>query len=162
VEDLVRAAQRGDPEAMDRLVGALAPWLGRLCGSIALDRGDDALQETLIAVLRGIRSLREPAALRAWARRIAVREAVRAAGGGREVPIPELPDTAAAEADIDAGMDVRAVLAGLAPDHRAVLVLRHAEDLSEEETADALGLPAGTVKSRLHRARQAFERRWDA
>src|SRR5688500_7896383 len=79
VHDVVRAAQRGDPAAMDELVRALVPYVGRVCGAIALDRGDDAVQETFIAVLRGLRGLREPAALHGWVRRIAVREAVRQA-----------------------------------------------------------------------------------
>ena len=72
---------------MDALVRALAPYVGRICGAIALERGDDAMQETFIAVLRNVRSLREPAALHGWVRRIAVREAVRAAGG-RGTPAP--------------------------------------------------------------------------
>ena len=100
VEQLVRAARRGEPAAMDALVRALIPYVGRVCGAIALDRGDDAMQETFIAVLRNIRSLREPAALHGWVRRIAVREAIRAARGGREDPVD--PD-----ALVDAGAVTR-------------------------------------------------------
>ena len=64
---------------MDALVRALTPYVGRICGSIALERGDDAMQETFIAVLRGLRSLREPAAVHGWVRSIAVRESIRQA-----------------------------------------------------------------------------------
>src|SRR4051794_2098531 len=60
VEDLVRAAQRGDPRAMDALMRELSPRLGRICASISLQHAEDALQETLIAVLQNISSLREP------------------------------------------------------------------------------------------------------
>jgi RNA polymerase sigma-70 factor (ECF subfamily) len=55
---------------------------------------------------------------------------------------------------------VREVLAGLTPEHRAVLVLRDLADMSESEIVGLLGVPVGTVKSRLHRARQAFRSRW--
>jgi RNA polymerase sigma-70 factor (ECF subfamily) len=55
---------------------------------------------------------------------------------------------------------VRNVLADLAPEHRAVLVLRDLDGLSEAEVAELLDVPEGTVKSRLHRARAAFTRRW--
>jgi RNA polymerase sigma factor (sigma-70 family) len=160
VEERVRAAQRGDPAAMDALLGELEPWLGPICGSIALDRGDDALQETMVIILRNLVTLREPAAMRAWARRIAVRESIRIVRGQREVVmdvVHEVPDELP---DIAAAVDVRATLASLPPEHRAVLVLRHLEDLSEAEVADALDVPPGTVKSRLSRAKAAFASRW--
>jgi RNA polymerase sigma factor (sigma-70 family) len=164
----VRRAQRGDAWALDALVRALEPYLGRICGAIAADAGDDALQEAMIAVIRNIGALREPAALRGWARRIAVREAVRAtrtarAGDGRVVPVdparvlaqvPALRDDAGA-------VEVRAVLDGLGPEQRAVLVLRHL-GAGEQEMAEALGVAPGTVKSRLSRARAAFREQWSS
>ena len=163
MDQLVRAAQRGDPAALDALVRELAPYVGRVCGAIALDRGDDAVQETFIAVIRNLRSLREPAAVKGWVRRIAVREAVRV-GSGRVVPVaPEnLRLPAVPPLDTATAIDVRAVLADLAPQHRAVLVLRDLDGLSEADVAELLEVPEGTVKSRLHRARAAFARRWSA
>jgi len=158
----VRAAQRGDPGAIDALVRELSPYVGRICGAIALDDGDDAMQETLIAVVRGIRSLREPAVVRGWVRRIAVRESVRIAKRRSSSP-GELPASlAAADVDLDTIADVHAVLASLSPDQRAVLVLRDLDGLAEAEVAALLSIPEGTVKSRLHRARGAFARRWSA
>jgi RNA polymerase sigma-70 factor (ECF subfamily) len=161
MEDLVRAAQRGDPEAMDALVRALMPYVGRVCGAIALDRGDDAVQETFIAVLKSLGALREPAALKGWVRRIAVRESIRVAGGRTvtmdpdTLPLPEVPP-----ADIATSLDIRATLAALAPEQRAILVLRDVDGLSEAEVALAMRVPVGTVKSRAHRARAAFRGRW--
>lgn len=160
VHDQVVAAQRGDPLAMAALLGELAPWVGRICGAIALDKGDDALQETLIVVLKNLPTLREPAALRAWVRRIAVRESLRLVTGRREVPVADIIHAGVATADLDLRADVRAVLETLPVAHRAVLVLRHVEDLSEDETAEVLGVEPGTVKSRGHRARAAFAARW--
>jgi RNA polymerase sigma-70 factor (ECF subfamily) len=157
----VRRAQRGDPRALDAVVRELLPYLGRICGAIALDRGDDALQEAMIAVVGNIASLREPAALRGWARRIAVREAVRIAQDSRAVAMDPalLARVPAVDADASA-IEVRETLASLAPQQRAVLVLRHFEGLGEEEMAAALGVAVGTVKSRLHRARDAFRASW--
>src|SRR5688572_2323964 len=109
MEDQVRAAQQGDPLAMDALLTELAPWLGRVCAAIALDRGEDAMQETLIVVLRNLRTLREPAALRAWVRRIAVRQSLRLATDGRAVPMSEPPERAAV-VDLDTAIDVRDTL----------------------------------------------------
>lgn len=163
----MRAAQRGDPAAMNRLMAELAPWVGGICGSIALDRGPDAMQETFIIVLRNLVTLREPAALRAWVRRIAVRESLRVLRAERDlavadvaVLVDQLGLPAAAAADEVTAIDVRDTLAALPPLHRAVLVLRHVEDLTEKETADALHVEPGTVKSRSHRAALAFRRRW--
>ena len=160
VEDRVQAAKRGDPLAMNSLIGDLMPWISRICGSIALDSGDDAAQETLIVVLRNLPTLREPAALRAWVRRIAVRESVRVASRARDVPVGDVSESEPSVVDLDDGMDVRETLSRLSPRYRAVLVLRYLEDLSEEQTAEVLGVEPGTVKSRAHRAKQAFEERW--
>lgn len=116
-----------------------------------------------MAIVRGLPGLREPLALRAWARRIAVRESVRVATAPRPLPVADdaLLDRLAVGDDTEA-IDVRAVLAGLAPEQRAVLVLRHLDGLSEEEMATALEVAPGTVKSRLHRARHAFRARWSS
>jgi len=145
---------------MSVLISDLSPWLGRICGSIALDRGDDALQETLVIVFRNLATLRDPSALRAWVRRIAVRESLRLVTGRRDIPGLGSLDMADRGEDLDAAMDVRAALAALPAAQRAVLVLRHVEDLSEEETAEILGIDRGTVKSRASRGRAAFARRW--
>jgi RNA polymerase sigma-70 factor (ECF subfamily) len=57
-------------------------------------------------------------------------------------------------------VDVREALAGLTPEHRAVLVLRDLAGRSESEIAGLLCVPVGTVTSRLHRSSQAFRSRW--
>ena len=160
MEAQVRAAQRGDPVAMDILLTDLAPWVGRICAAIALEQGEDALQETMIVVLRNLPALRDPAAWRAWVRRIAVRESLRMVRDNREVTMRDLPE-AMASSDLDTALDVRDTLRKLPAQQRAVLVLRNLEDLSEQETAEVLGVPEGTVKSRLHRARQGFRDRWE-
>lgn len=159
--ELVRAAQRGDTLAMNALLDRLAPYVGRICAPIAFASGPDAVQETLIAVFRNLRSLKEPQALRGWVRSIAVREAVRAAARDmRAVPM----DTALADrpdgGDDQLAVDVRDQLARLSPEHRAVLVLRELEGLTEEQAARLLEVPKGTVKSRLNRARDSFRKAW--
>jgi RNA polymerase sigma factor (sigma-70 family) len=158
--ELVRAAQRGDPLAMAALVRAVAPYVGRICGSIALADGDDAMQETMIQVLRHLRSLREPGALRGWLRRIAVREALKLARArARQIPIEQVAEQAT---DDQSGLrlEVADTLRRLSPDQRTVLVLRDLEGFTEAEAAAVLRVEVGTVKSRLHRARRAFRERW--
>jgi DNA-directed RNA polymerase specialized sigma24 family protein len=160
--ELVRDAQQGDVLAMSHLLDALAPYVGRICGAIALDAGEDAAQETLITVFRRLRSLRAPDALHAWVRTIAVREAIRAArapavpgaGSPGDVPLP------AGWGDPEVAGDVRRVLERLPADQRAILVLRDLHGLDEVEAARMLGVARGTVKSRLHRARSVFRRKW--
>ena len=162
--DLVAAAQRGDSLALAELIDRLAPFVGRICGPIALDAGPDAAQEALIQVLRDLRSLRSPAALRGWVRRIAIREAVRHARRERR-DVHTASDTvfeALPAPDPALALDVRSVLEGLAPEHRAILMLRDLEGLSEAEAASELRVAQGTAKSRLHRARGAFLSRWRA
>lgn len=162
MEQLVLRAQRGDAVALENLIADLAPYVGRICGAVALDAGEDAVQETMMAMVKNLRSLREPAALRGWIRTIAVREAVRAAQAQRAVPTDPADLETLAVPDLAPGVDVVQVLAGLRPHHRAVLVLREMEGLSEAETAEVLRVSVGTVKSRTARAREAFARRWTA
>lgn len=161
VQQLVRAAQRGDTLAMNDLLDALVPYVGRICTPIALADGPDAVQETLVAVFRGLRSLKEPAALYGWVRAIACREAVRVARrSARAVPadLATLPT----RGDPQLAADIGDVLARLSPEHRAVLVLRDIEGFDEQSAAEFLGLRVGTVKSRLHRARDSFRKAWQS
>jgi RNA polymerase sigma factor (sigma-70 family) len=162
--ELIRAAQAGDAQAMSQILDGLSPWVGRICGSIAFESGADAAQDALIQVFRDLKTLREPAALRGWVRRIATREAVRHAqrerkavafvrdvGRSSEIPKPNDPTLIT---------DIRTVLESLSPEQRAILVLRDLEGLSEDEAAQVLEVAKGTAKSRLHRARAAFLERW--
>jgi len=148
---LVRAAQRGDPMALGELMEILAPYVGRICGPIALQDGPDAAQEALILVLRGLRGLREPAALFGWVRVIA----------GRRVPISAMPvEEVSAPGDPELAVDITDTLARLTPEHRAVLVLRDIEGLDEVQAGRILAVPPGTVRSRLFRARLGFRKAW--
>jgi RNA polymerase sigma factor (sigma-70 family) len=166
--DRVRAAQAGDLLALGDLLDALLPWVGQLCGSIALDSGPDATQETMIQVMRDLKGLRDPKALRGWVRRIATREAIRHAQRSRREPGLDPLDESIANRGANAApdpmlaRDVARVLADLSPDQRAILVLRDLEGLSEAEAARHLDIAQGTIKSRLHRAREAFRSRWSA
>lgn len=157
---LVHAAQRGDSLATHRLLDALAPYVGRLCGPIALADGPDAAQEAMIAIFRNLHRLRDPAALFGWVRTIAVREAVRVARrAARDLPA-ELADVPA-PGDPQLASDIRDVLARLSPHHRAVLVLRDLEGLDEHAVSALLGVPEPTVRSRLFRARRHFRKEWE-
>jgi RNA polymerase sigma factor (sigma-70 family) len=156
---LVRAAQAGDTIAMNDLLDHLSGYVGRICAPIALGNGPDATQEALVAVFRALRTLREPAALHGWVRAIAVREAVRVARRDSRTgtaPLVEPP----APGDPQLASDIRDVLARLSPEHRAILVLRDLEGVDERAAALLLGVKAGTVKSRLHRARESFRKAW--
>jgi RNA polymerase sigma-70 factor (ECF subfamily) len=163
VEDVVRRAQAGDVLAMAALIEELEPYVGAICRSVVPGgAGEDAMQETFVVVLRQLRSLRSPSAVRGWVRRIAVHEAIRVARR-RGLVEPEVGDVAPArEVDLEAALDVRSTLAAMTPEQRAILVLRDMDGLSEAEAARVLQVAPGTVKSRLHRARAAFRERWSA
>jgi RNA polymerase sigma factor (sigma-70 family) len=158
-DDTIRRAQRGDLIALHHLLDAITPYVRRLCGPIALQDAPDATQETLIVVLRKLGTLREPAALYGWVRVIAVREAVRVARQASRTNPAELTDLPARD-DPALAADIRDVLDRLTPEHRAVLTLRDLEGIDEHDVGKMLGLPAGTVRSRLFRARQNFRRAW--
>lgn len=159
---LVRRAQRGDTMAMSELLTELTPYALRVCGPIALADGADAAQETLIAVFRNLRSLKDPAACRGWVRAIAVRESVRLAKrSARSTPFEDF-DRLPSRTDVEQAGDISDVLDRLSPEHRAVIVLRDLEGLEEAQAAELLQVPVGTVKSRLFRARETFRKAWSA
>ena len=144
---------------MSELLDRLAPYVGRLCGPIALADAQDAAQEALIAVFKNLRTLKEPAAVYGWVRTIATREAVRVAQRSarqRPAELAELPEPGSPEL----AADIRDVLDRLSPEHRAILVLREIEGLDEKEAAAVLHISPGTAKSRLSRARNSFRKAW--
>lgn len=156
----VRAAQRGDPLAMAELVDVLAPFVARVCGPIALEHGADAAQESLIAIFRGLRGLRDPSALFGWARAVAVHQAIRVAQRERRHRAERLTEVPARDDPLLA-LQIRDTLGRLSPEHRAVLVLRDLEGLDERTAGRLSGIPLGTVKSRLARARRSFRAEWE-
>lgn len=156
---LARAALRGDTLAMDRLLDHLIPYVTSICAPIALTSRQDAVQETLLVVFRGLRQVKDPEALYGWVRQVAVREALRAARQDARTPPAEIHEVPA-PGDPQLAADIGDVLDRLSPEHRAVLVLRDVEGLDEREAAGMLGVPEGTVKSRLARARAGFRRMW--
>ncbi|MEU9735632.1 RNA polymerase sigma factor [Streptomyces sp. NPDC048002] len=155
---LLPRAQAGDERAMNQLLAAITPYVARLCRSVTHDDGADATQDALLAVYRGLGTLREPTAFYGWVRSVTLREAVRAVKrAGEEVPYQRI-EPGQATNPLDA-VHIGDVLDRLSPSHRQVLTLR-AYGLNEEEMARVLSLPLGTVRSRLHRARLRFREAW--
>ncbi|MCP3818352.1 RNA polymerase sigma factor [Streptomyces sp. A3M-1-3] len=158
---LVRAAQAGDALALDELIGLLTPYVTRLCRPIALGDAPDAVQESLIAVFRGLGRLHDPMALYGWVRTITVREAVKVARRRAvETPVAEFADRPVLDGT-ELAAEVHDVLRGLSSEHRAILVLREIEGLDERTAAEVLDISSGTVKSRLYRARGNFRKAWN-
>lgn len=111
-----------------------------------LHRAEDLVQEALVKVALRWRRLRDGNPT-AYARTIVVRDHISAMRRRREVPVEAISGRSQVSSDPDAEMVVRRALARLTPAQRAVLVLRHFDDLTERETADMLGVSIGTVKS---------------
>jgi RNA polymerase sigma factor (sigma-70 family) len=158
----VAAAQQGDALALDRLLDELAPYVGRLCARIAPAAADDATQEALLAVFRGLPSLRAPEAIMTWVRSVTVRTAIRLARQHDLEVAAEGTLTGCDAPSLEDLVDIDDALARLPVSQRVVLILRTREGLSEQEIATTLGIPTGTVKSRLHRARAAFREVWES
>ncbi len=140
----------------------------RLSYAIVGDEADarDATQETFIAAWRRIRELHDPERFDAWLQRIAVNSArmtLRARGRRRirEIPAGDVVALASAadshRPERSDGDLLGAALDRISTDQRTILVLHHLEGHGVAELAEILGIPTGTVKSRLHTARRALE-----
>lgn len=167
-ERLVIDAQAGDRDAFRSLV---EPHVGPALGaSIVLLRSHadaaDAVQDALLSAWLGLPSLRDPLAFPAWFRRHVVRAALRSARRRRPVVELDIAATVAGpEGELDRALDRRQLLRAfdrLVPDDRMVLTLRHLWDLPGRDIAEALGIPEGTVKSRVHAALARLRAAFDA
>ncbi len=126
----------------------------------------DATQEALIAISRGISRYDARAAFTTWLYRVATNAALDEVRRRKRRPTPadvEALEPAPAggsggsvESAVAARIDVDAALAALAPEFRAAVILRDLCDLDYAEIADALGVPLGTVRSRIARGRAAI------
>jgi len=162
--DLVQRAMAGDQDAFSELARVS---IGRLYAAARLilrddQRAEDATQEALVAAWRDLSALRDPDRFDAWLHRLLVRACYREARRGKrrwalELEINEIdgiePDRTLDIADRD---QLERGFRRLDPDQRTVIVLHYYLGLSLDEAADALGIPPGTVRSRLHRATQAM------
>lgn len=138
---------------------------------IILDRelARDAVQEALIRAYRSLDRLRPDSSFGAWFGRLTVNEARRLARRQWRQPVPldELPEIATAPSESPEALllaqedreQIWTALAGLDELYRTVLVLRYYQGLTDAEIAEALAIPPGTVKSRLHTARQRLQQR---
>jgi RNA polymerase sigma-70 factor (ECF subfamily) len=160
--DLVRRAQHGDAEAFGALAAASIRRLDAAARLILRDpdRAQDAVQEAYARAWRDLRGLREPDRFEAWLHRLLVRSCYDALRRERRRPIEVQVD----DLDVLHGDDLeRATLErdlldralhALDADERLIVVLFYYLDLALPEAAAALGIPVGTAKSRLHRARR--------
>jgi RNA polymerase sigma-70 factor (ECF subfamily) len=163
-EALVEQAGRGDAEAFD----ALARRVGDQCMAIAQrilrdrDAAEEAVQATLITAWRELRTLREAERFEPWLHRILVRTCYKEARRSRRwsnlVQVLSLEPTRDPRDDlrVEDRDQLERAFRRLTPEQRAVLVFRHYLDLPVADVADHLGIPIGTVKSRLHFASEAL------
>jgi RNA polymerase sigma-70 factor (ECF subfamily) len=163
--ELLARTSRGDEQAFKILVDRHARYLYGIAHSMSGNAADaeDLVQETLIAALNS--HFRGESAVRTWLVGILVRRAgmLRRSKMRRPTSVIEIePPTRepAATAGSDVRLDLTVMLEHLSPEHRQVIVLRELEGLSYDEMAEVVGVPRGTIESRLHRAREELRKRF--
>jgi RNA polymerase sigma-70 factor, ECF subfamily len=171
-EYLVSLSQSGSSEALDGLARRWTPRLLRyaarlLGGRDSAEAARDVVQETWIGAIRGLRGLRDPAQFPAWIYGIATRkcaDAIRANIRRRRLDWEAAGESSRTVENLtsDSQIDLANGIRRLPPIHRAVVHLLYREELSVDEIAAVLGIPAGTVKSRLHHARDTLKRQLSA
>ena len=162
---LVIKCQIGQGPAWDELYRRFNPAIGyylrRLMGD---EQAADVQQEVWLRVVRNIARLSSPEAFVVWPYRIARSKAMsRVQGKRQQVPLEEqIVESAQADeqesfSTADA-QHVHAALGKLSPEHRDVLLLRFMEELSYEQIAEVVGCSVGTIRSRIHYAKNALRR----
>ena len=163
----VMQAQAGDAAAFEQLVRDWHPRLWRFAHAATgdPDAASDVVQEAFTAIVRGFSDLDDPASFRPWAYRITrnksadwIRRRQRERKLANEQRWAGAPAAASRRARTEIGERIRDAIRPLAPDLRALLMLRYAEELTIAEMANVLEVAEGTVKSRLHKARGELRR----
>jgi RNA polymerase sigma-70 factor (ECF subfamily) len=168
--ELIGRAQHGDEEAFASLAVGVGDRLHAVAHRILRDTdlAEDATQQALLTIWRDLPSLRDPARFDAWSYRLLVRacyaEGRRTRHWAPNVHVlpadePRVADGTSLVVDRD---QLERGFRRLSFDHRAVVVLHHYLDLPLDEVADVLGVPVGTVRSRLHHAMRGLRAALDA
>jgi RNA polymerase sigma-70 factor, ECF subfamily len=172
--DLVRAAQGGDQAAFTEIVRRYQRSVHRVAWALTRNDGDadDVAQETFVRAYRAIGRFRVGEPLYPWLARIATNLAFSMFRSRKRRP--ETPLEPLVEAGRQWGVEddpiehvavsereahLREAFAGLKPEHQTILALRVVEEQSYEAIAETLGVPIGTVMSRLSRARAELRAR---
>ncbi len=156
----VMRAQVGDREALDSLLRCIQQPVYSYLKNMIQDASaaEDTLQDVFLVIVRKVRTLREPSLFRPWVYRIAYRQAIKALRRERrwqeqDVEPQFLDDEHAMPMTSSEYMvertEIENSLLRLSPQVRAVITLHYLNELSIREVGDILGLPIGTVKSRL-------------
>lgn len=167
---LLERARRGEREAIAALLGRHRERIVSLAFSILRDResAEDAAQEVFVRAFSQLPRFRGESAFSTWLYRVALnfcleRQRVQR---HRDALLEAAPDEVAARGDgglarrVETRELVGEALGELGEGLRVVLLLREWQGLSYEEIADILGMPVGTVRSRLHEARRRFQAKW--
>ena len=160
--ELVRAARRGDASAFEVLYRRHRDYVTALAARFGADRQDalDVLQETFLYLLRKLPTLELRAELRTLLYPVAKHLALKKKGQASRFAVLDPDDPAVANAPAEQNghgpRRLAEMVADLPEGQREVVLLRFADGFTLEEIAGALGIPLGTVKSRLHNALRAL------
>jgi RNA polymerase sigma-70 factor (ECF subfamily) len=162
-EDLARRAALGERAALETLLERHLDQIHAVCRRVLGHPEDalDATQEAMIAITRGINRFDGRSRFTTWMYRVATNAALDEARRRRRRPIAsehagEVATVADPTGAVDARLDVDAALATLPPDYRAAVALRDLAGLDYAEIATVLGIPIGTVRSRIARGRASL------
>ena len=160
-----RKRERGDEAAFHELVDRYANEMYRLAVSLVGNATDaeDVVQETFSGAFQAMPDFEGRSSVRTWLSRILVKQAAKWRRR-RKVRRTVVLDATAPGPSPEPGLriDVLGTLETLSPEHREVIALREFQGMSYEEIAEVLGVPRGTVESRLFRARQELRDRLKA
>ena len=169
-EELVRAAQGGDQAAFERLASASVDRLYAIAYRVLRDRAaaEDAVQDCLIRAWRDLRALRDPARWDAWLYRLLLHacrdEQRRSMRRPVTIDSPVVEPVAQSDevGDVDRRDELERGFQRLSVEHRMALALHFFGGLRPAEVALALGVPEGTIASRIHYGTRALRAVLDA
>lgn len=171
--DLLRSSANGDHTAFRALVDRHSEALFRLAQWLSGNRADaeDVLQETFTGAFKSMSRFAGRASVKTWLTQILIRQASKMRHRRGRMKIAAHPDPSGGGSGgagepwvnspvstVDRRIDLALMIEQLPEDHRQVILLREVEGMSYDEISQTLGIPRGTVESRIHRARASLRK----
>lgn len=163
--ELIRCAQQGNMQAFEQIVQNYRGFVFKTAYGVMQNRTDatDIVQETFVKVFISLKNLKELRTFPTWIAQITIRNALDVIAKHRRMyavhaDIETLDAGENAFEGLDLRIDIQQGLQKLSVEHRTALILREVQGFNYEEISKILDIPLGTVRSRIHHAREQLRR----
>jgi RNA polymerase sigma factor (sigma-70 family) len=162
MELLIKRAQKGDEEAFIEAIDTIMPQMYKVAKARLKNEEDigDAIQETILSAFLNLKKVKERGYFKTWITKILINKCNDIVRKNRVVYVDdygEVPENQSVKENVEQKLEFDNMLSYLSVEYRLVIVLYYVNKFKTKEIAEILNEKEGTIKSRLHRARQQLK-----